>query len=137
MGPSHYPAVYSTMFRHRNVRQYTWTSPDGKTHNQIDRILIDGRWHSSILGVRSFRGTACNTNHRLVVAKVRERVVVSKQEAQNIDVKIFNLRKLNELDVINPSAWGHLNPSSYCDVGRLLYGVFKLWSKLQRKKMKK
>ena len=28
---------------------------------------------------------------------------------------------------INPSAWGHLNPSSYCDVGRLFYGVFKLW----------
>jgi len=39
--------------------------------------------------------------------------------------------------VLNPSAWGHLNPSSYCDVGRLFYGVFKLWSKLQRKKMKK
>ena len=37
----------------------------------------------------------------------------------------------------NPSAWGHLNPSSYCDVGRLFYGVFKLWYKLQRKKMKK
>ena len=35
---------------------------------------------------------------------------------------------------INPSACGHLNPSSYCDVGRLFYGVFKLWSKLQRKK---
>ena len=26
----------------------------------------------------------------------------------------------------SPSAWGHLNPSSYCDVGRLFYGVFKL-----------
>ena len=36
--------------------------------------------------------------------------------------------------LINPSAWGHLNPSSYCEVGRLSYGVFKLWSKLQRKK---
>ena len=35
---------------------------------------------------------------------------------------------------INPSAWGHLNSSSYCDVGKLFYGVFKLWSKLQRKK---
>jgi hypothetical protein len=34
----------------------------------------------------------------------------------------------------NPSAWRHLNRSSYCDVGRLFYGVFKLWSKLQRKK---
>jgi len=35
---------------------------------------------------------------------------------------------------VNPLAWGHLNPSSYCDVARLVYGVFKLWSKLQRKK---
>jgi len=35
---------------------------------------------------------------------------------------------------VNPSAWGHLNRSSYCDVGRLFYGVFKLWSKLCREK---
>ena len=30
---------------------------------------------------------------------------------------------------INPSAWGHLNPSSYCDVGRFFYGVFKFGAK--------
>ena len=40
----------------------------------------------------------------------------------------------DNINKFNPSAWGHLNPSSYCDVGRLFYGVFKLWSKLQRKK---
>jgi hypothetical protein len=33
-----------------------------------------------------------------VVAKVRERLVVSKQ-AQKFDVRRFNLRKLNELEV--------------------------------------
>jgi hypothetical protein len=33
--------VKSTMFPHRNIHKYTWTSLDGKTHNQIDHILVD------------------------------------------------------------------------------------------------
>jgi hypothetical protein len=38
-----------------------------------------------------------DTDHYLVVAKVRERLAVSKQAAQKFDMEIFNLRKLNEL----------------------------------------
>ena len=34
-----------------------------------------------------------------MVAKVRERLAVSKQVAQTFDVERFNLRKLNELEV--------------------------------------
>jgi len=47
--------VKNTMFLHRNINKYNWTSPDGKTHNQIDHILWDGRWNLSILHVRNFR----------------------------------------------------------------------------------
>jgi hypothetical protein len=43
--------VKSTMFPYRNIHKYTWTSPDGKTHNEIDHVLIDRRWYSSILDV--------------------------------------------------------------------------------------
>jgi len=35
--------------------------------------LIDKRRHSNILDVRSFRGADCDTDHYLVVAKLRER----------------------------------------------------------------
>jgi hypothetical protein len=81
--------VKSTIFPRRNIRKYSWTSPVGKTHNQIDHILTDRRWHSSILDVRSFRGADCDTDHYLVVAKVSERLAVSKQAVQNQGISLM------------------------------------------------
>jgi len=91
--------VKSMMFPHQNIHYYNWTSPDGKTHNQIDHILRDRRWHSSVLDVQSFRGAVCDTNHYLVVAKVRESLEPSKKPAQKLHGERFNLRKINALDV--------------------------------------
>jgi len=91
--------VTSKMFPHRNIHKYTWTSPDDKTHNQIDHVLIGRRWHSSVLDVRRFRGADCDTHQYLVTAKVRERLAVGKQAAQRLDRQRFNFRKLNEPEV--------------------------------------
>jgi hypothetical protein len=35
-------------------------------------ILVDRRRHSSVLEVRLFRAANCDTDHHLLVAKVRE-----------------------------------------------------------------
>jgi len=61
---------------------------DVNTHNQIDHMLIDHRWHSSKLDVRSFRGANCNTEHYLVVANIRERLAVTKQATQMFNVEL-------------------------------------------------
>jgi hypothetical protein len=44
--------VKSTMFPHCNIHKHTWSSPNGKTHSQIDHVLIDKRRHSSIFDAR-------------------------------------------------------------------------------------
>jgi hypothetical protein len=49
--------------------------------------LIDNTRHSNIFDVRSFRGADCDTDHYLAVAKLRERILVSKVENIKTSVK--------------------------------------------------
>jgi hypothetical protein len=81
--------VKSTMFPYHNIHKFTLTSPDGKMHNQFDLKLIDGRRHSTILDVRSFRAEYCDTDHYLVVATVRERLAVSKRTTHRVHIRRF------------------------------------------------
>jgi hypothetical protein len=90
--------VKSTMLPRRNIHKYTWTSPGGKTHNQIHHILIDRVFHSAILDVRFLNGADCDTDHYLMVAEVRERWAVSKQKSQKSDVGRFSLRQLSDME---------------------------------------
>jgi hypothetical protein len=92
------PSVKSTMFPHHITHKYTWTTPDGKTHNQTDHILVDRQRHSSVLDVRSFRAADCDSDYYLVVAKVRERLAVNEQRSQRSHMKRFNLKKINEVE---------------------------------------
>jgi hypothetical protein len=87
------------MFPHYNFHKYTWTSPDGKIHNQIDHTLVDRRRQSNVLDARSFKAAECDSDHYLVVAKVKERVAaVNKQRSHRFHMERFSLKKLNEVD---------------------------------------
>jgi hypothetical protein len=88
----------STMFPHRNISTFTWTTPDGKTHNQSEDVLVDRKRHSSVFDVLSFKAADCDTDHYLVAAEVRERLAVSKQTTHRLHTPRFNLKKLNEVE---------------------------------------
>jgi hypothetical protein len=51
-----------------------------------------------MLDVLSYGATDCDTDHYLVVAKVRERLAVNKQRSHRFHIERFNLKKLNEVE---------------------------------------
>ena len=63
--------IANTIFQQRKTRLYRWTSPDGQHQNQIDYILCDQRWRSSIQSAKTRPGADCGSDHELLIAKFR------------------------------------------------------------------
>jgi endonuclease/exonuclease/phosphatase family metal-dependent hydrolase len=56
----------------------TWRTPDGKTENQIDHILIEVRHKTDMMDVRSYGGANIGSDHYLVVTRIRARINIAK-----------------------------------------------------------
>ena len=63
--------IANTLFQQHKKRLYTWTSPDGQHQNQIDYILFNQRWRSSIQSAKTRPGADCGSDHELLIAKFR------------------------------------------------------------------
>ncbi|XP_044573682.1 craniofacial development protein 2-like [Drosophila ananassae] len=62
--------IGGTVFPHKEVHKYTWTSPNGHTRNQIDHICISKKWRRSLMDVRNRRGASIDSDHELVVGEL-------------------------------------------------------------------
>jgi hypothetical protein len=67
-------AIKSTYFMHKRTHLQTWHSPDGHTFNQIDHCLFDGRHFSDVIDVMARRGANIDSDHMLVIIKLRARI---------------------------------------------------------------
>jgi hypothetical protein len=63
--------IGSTTFPHKNVHLATRRAPDGKRENQIVHILIEARYKTNMIDVRSCRGTNIHSDNYLVVTRIR------------------------------------------------------------------
>ena len=63
--------IGGTVFKHKEIHTLTWTSPNGKVKNQIDHIMINRKWRTSLHDVKVRRGPDVNSDHYLVIGKIR------------------------------------------------------------------
>jgi hypothetical protein len=61
----------STIFPYKNTHFATWRISDGKRENQIEHILIKGRYKTNMTDVRRYRGANTDSDHYLVVTRIR------------------------------------------------------------------
>jgi len=71
--------IGSTMFQHKKIHKPTWTAPDRSFESQIDHMVIDARHMSDLLDIRSYRGRNLDSDHYLVIARMRARIANIKK----------------------------------------------------------
>jgi len=91
--------ISNTFFQQSKASRYwTWESPDGVTHNQIDFIITNKRGMGCVRNCRTYPSADCGSDHQLLLANVKVRLKVKKPVSvkQRIDVgKLKNSEILN------------------------------------------
>lgn len=88
--------ISSTKFKHPREHKITWTSPDQQYQTQIDHVLINKRRQSSIKDVRTYRGACADSDHFLVLTKLRLKLRrnIKKRRLENKwDIRKFEMEK--------------------------------------------
>ncbi|XP_043064099.1 uncharacterized protein LOC122320089 [Drosophila ficusphila] len=95
--------IGGSMFPHRDIHKYTWTSPSGNTRNQIDHICISRKWRKSLLDVRNKRGASIDSDHELIIGELSIKLDRNRprnaDDSRNHRPAPLNIHLLGETDI--------------------------------------
>ena len=90
--------VTGTIFPHKDKHKVTWISPNKKTENQIDHILVTKQHRTSVLDTRTMRGADIASDHELLRCKLRIKLKKHKVLTE-VSRKRFDTTKLQRPEI--------------------------------------
>ena len=110
--------LVNTFGPHKASRRWTWHSPNGVTHNQIDYIMVKRRFQSSanITRTRSFPGADIGSDYDLVLMTLRLQLKkIKKQGPTRMKFDLEKLRDPNVTEAFQAMIGGRFAPLTLLD----------------------
>lgn len=95
----HDMVITNTHFKQPARRLYTWKSPGDLHRNQIDYIIVNGRYKNAVKNVRTYPGADIYSDHNPVVADVcicLKKIKSSKPQSLRCDVAALRDKQMRD-----------------------------------------